>query len=87
MLRLRELVNAPIPRSKQHCEDSLAELDRFLHRHQQAEQDRLWHETDAALTRRTWDWSYRRSWDRRHPGGPDKCPCDGCRAWCREPPR
>jgi hypothetical protein len=87
MQRLRDEVNAPIPRSRQDCEEVLDEIGRYLDREQQAEQDRLWRETDAALTRRTWDWSFRRTWDARHPGGVDKCACDGCRAWRREPPR
>jgi hypothetical protein len=85
--QLHDLAAMPIPRTMQDCEESLADLDRFLDREAQAEQDRLWRETDAALSRRTWDWTFRRSWDRRHPGGVDACSCDGCRAYRREPPR
>jgi hypothetical protein len=90
MQEARRLVNEPlptVPRSREEYQAEIDALGRYLDRHQQAEQDRLWRETDAALTRRTWDWSFRRSWDARHPGGPDHCPCDGCRAWRREPPR
>jgi HK97 family phage prohead protease len=87
MQRLREVATMPILRTRRDCEEALDELDRYLDREAQAEQDRLWRETDAALTRRTYDWPFRRSWDARHPGGPDRCQCDGCRAWRREPPR
>jgi hypothetical protein len=87
MQRLRGVATTPIPRTRQQIEEFWAQLDREAEKRVQAEQDRLWRETDAALTRRTYDWAFRRSWDRKHPGGPDKCQCDGCRAWRREPPR
>jgi hypothetical protein len=87
MQELRDVVNAPIPRTRQQCEQVLAQLDPEAAQREQAEQVRLWRETDAALTRRIYEPAFRRSWDARHPGGPDRCPCDGCRAWRREPPR
>jgi hypothetical protein len=87
MQRLRDVVNTPKPRTRAQMEESVQQLERESVQRQAAEQDRLWHETDRALTRRTWDWAFRRSWDARHPGGPDKCGCDGCRAWRRKPPR
>jgi hypothetical protein len=90
MREVRRLADEPlphVPRSKEEHQAALDELGRFLDRRAQAEQNSLWHETDAALTRRTWDWAFRRSWDAMHPGGVDKCQCDGCRAWRREPPR
>jgi hypothetical protein len=87
MQQLRDVANTPIPRSMQDCEQFLQQLERESAQREAARQDQLWKETDAALTRRTYDWTFRRSWDARHPGGPDRCDCDGCRAWRREPPR
>ena len=88
MSQLRDVANAPIPSpmSRQERAQFLDQLDREAAAREQAEQDRLWRETDAALTRRTHDWAFRRSWDRRH-GSVDTCTCDGCRANRREPPR
>jgi hypothetical protein len=39
---------------------------------------------DEGESRRVWDWGFRRSWDRQHRGGLDRCPCDAHRMWRRE---
>jgi hypothetical protein len=91
MEQLRALANEPLPTvpvSRAELEADLAQLDAYLDRHQQAEQDRLWRETDQNETRRLFDWDFRRSYDRRHPGRErGECDCPGHRAWRREPPR
>jgi hypothetical protein len=87
MQRLRDVADTPIPRSRRDCEEALDELGRYLDRHNEAEQHRLWKETDAALSRCIYEPGYRRRWLARHPGGVDQCSCDGCRAYRREPPR
>jgi hypothetical protein len=90
-LQLARVAEMEVPTSRQDRAEGyraqLTALDRYLDREADAEQDRRWHETDAALRRRLYDGRFRRSWDARHPGGVDRCPCDGCRAWRREPPR
>jgi len=39
---------------------------------------------DEAVSRRGWDWSFRRSHDALHPGGPDRCVCRAHRLWHQE---
>jgi hypothetical protein len=88
--RLKEIESwqpAPVLPSRAEIEADLAQLERFLDRHNDAEQDRLRAQTDADLSRCIYEPGYRRRWLARHPGGVDQCSCDGCRAYRREPPR
>jgi hypothetical protein len=75
-------------RSLEEYQAQVNEIGRYLDRVQMEEQDQLARETDANESRRLWDWDFRRSYDRRHPGCErGECDCPGHRAWRREPPR
>jgi hypothetical protein len=71
-----------VPRSREEYLTELDELGRFLDREALAEQDRLAQEMEALEGRRLHDWSFARSFDRRHPGRErDQCQCSGHQAW------
>ncbi len=69
------------PMTRAEAQAGLGELGSYLDRVEMAERERLTRQTDAALSRRLHDWTFRRSWDARHPGGVDRCGCESCTAY------
>ena len=54
---------------------TLAQLDAYVDRAQQAERDKDRAYIDQAESRRLWDHAFRARYDRGHPGGLDGCTC------------
>jgi prepilin-type processing-associated H-X9-DG protein len=62
-------------------ESVLTGLDRTLDHAETKRLATLRDEIDTAESRCAWDWTFRRQWERSHPGRINSCMCDGHKAY------